>query len=90
MKGMWPAEIMEFRDRHLRSDAHAMIMCIAQIEVEVKERFGVEADCESCPSSVRKFASLSLVRAFADSEDQKLKLAMAIDDAAAEFKARSN
>lgn len=90
MKGMWPIEIMEFRESHLRSDAHTLIMRIAQIEVEVKERFGVEADCDTCPSAVRTFAFLSLARFNVDTEEDNQKISAAIDHVVAEFKARSN
>lgn len=70
---IWPREITEFRNAHLRSDAHVAIMRIAEIESFVLEHFGIQPDADSVPVEIRAFAFLSFTRPMA-TEEQAAKI----------------
>jgi predicted RNase H-like nuclease (RuvC/YqgF family) len=72
--GIWPAELQEFRERHVRSDAHIAILRIAAIEQHIQEQFGIAADATDVPDEVRRIAALLFVQATMTTPEQSQKI----------------
>lgn len=76
---LWPAELFLFRERHLRSEAHRLIMAIGEVELRVQGHYGIDPSQEPATEDMQKFAFLELSRLYAESDEQSQTLNAAID-----------
>lgn len=75
---LWPIELFEFRQRHLQSDAHRLIMAIGEAELKVQERYGIDPTTEPVTDDVKHFAFLTLARLYSESDEMTQKLDAAL------------
>lgn len=75
---IWPTQIATFRDNHLRSNEHVMIMRIAEIEAFILENWQIAPDAPLVPTAIKAFAFLSLIKPDATPE-QVTKIDAEID-----------
>ena len=75
---LWPLELFEFRQRHLQSDAHRLILAIGEVELLVQERYGIDPTAELVTEDVKQFAFLTLARIYSESDETTQKLDLAL------------
>ena len=79
IKPLWPREVFEFRERHLRSNAHRLILAIGLSELRTCEHFGVDDAVTNATDEMRKFAFLSLAQLYAETDDESERLSAALE-----------
>lgn len=87
---LWPIEIAAWREQHLRSDCHALIMTLAEIESFIHQQFGIDPTVCEVPKELQQFAWASLCHRFVDNEEQADKLRAAMAKAAEQFRQKAN